>query len=258
MDCTLVRPLLDAYADDELDLAKALEIQEHLLKCQDCSRALNNIRVLRDGIDSPSFYHQAPAALRKRVVESLRSEGLSGAQREGGARRLFSVRPWRLIGFGTAFAALAVWASLLMLKGPGAEELLEQELVSGHARSLMANHLTDVLSTDQHTVKPWFAGRLDFSPQVRDLAQQGFTLVGGRLDYVGGRPVAALIYQHRKHIINVFVWPSTPGQDAGSVTATRQGYNLVRWTSPGMSNWAVSDAAAADLQEFARLMQSGS
>ncbi len=258
MDCQQVRPLLDAYADDELDLAKALEVQEHVMKCPDCSRALNNIRILREGIGSPSFYHQAPPALRKRVTASLKAEGLGTAQIQPGYRRFMPARNWRLIGFGIAFISLAVWAFFLMPRSPSADGLLEQELVSSHARSLMANHLTDVQSSDQHTVKPWFAGRLDFSPPVRDLPDQGFTLAGGRLDYIGGRPVAALIYQHRKHIINLFVWPASRGGNAAGGTAARQGYNLVGWTASGMIYWAVSDVALPDLQEFAHLLQSGS
>jgi anti-sigma factor RsiW len=136
--------------------------------------------------------------------------------------------------------------------GRSGNELIAQDVVSGHVRSLMANHLTDVPSSDRHTVKPWFLGKLDFSPEVRDLAPEGFPLIGGRLDYVSQKPAAALVYQRGKHIINLFVWKADGRSEAHE---SRQGYNLAHWNNAGLSYWAVSDVNSADLEQFSKLMQ---
>jgi anti-sigma factor RsiW len=136
------------------------------------------------------------------------------------------------------------------------DAILTQELVASHVRSqMLPSHRFDVESTDAHTVKPWFEGKLDFAPPVKDLTNQGFPLVGGRLDYLHNRPVAALVYQCRKHLINLFVWPSSPGDEAAPPTATRQGFHLIRWTQSGMTFWAISDLNERELQEFANLIQ---
>jgi anti-sigma factor RsiW len=155
-----------------------------------------------------------------------------------------------------AVVVLLVWSLTPGLTGPSQPDLLTEEVLAGHVRSLMAGHLTDVSSSDQHTVKPWFSGRLDFSPPVRDLAERGFALVGGRLDYLGGRPVAALVYQRRGHFINVFVWTSSNGPGRGEQTQSRQGYHLIHWARSGMTYWTISDLNRGDMQQFARLLQS--
>lgn len=139
--------------------------------------------------------------------------------------------------------------------GPSHEEMITREIVAGHVRSLMANHLSDVTSTDQHTVKPWFDGKLDFAPPVVNLASAGFPLVGGRLDFVDGRPVAALVYQRRLHFINLFIWPSTERQESSVVLQSREGYNILHWTRGGMTFWAISDVSADDLRSFAELLK---
>ena len=139
--------------------------------------------------------------------------------------------------------------------GSSAHDLLVREIVSSHVRSLMATHLTDVASSDQHTVKPWFKGQLDFSPPVKDLSKEGFKLVGGRLDYIGDRPVAALVYQRRKHFINLFIWPASTGSVADPTVFSRQGYNLIHWTEDGLTYWAVSDLNEKELEEFVQLVR---
>jgi anti-sigma factor RsiW len=167
--------------------------------------------------------------------------------------------PWQFWwGMGVAFAAgamLVVGITTIQRTGSPTQDQLVGEVVDSHVRSLMASHLSDVASTDQHTVKPWFDGKVDFSPPVHDLASEGFPLVGGRMDYIDGHPVAALIYKARLHVINVFVWPVRDKAPALSVASARQGYNVQGWQADGMQFWAVSDVAAPDLQNFERLLQ---
>ena len=249
VNCHTTQKLLDGYFDGELDLVRNVETEEHLRGCPGCTEAYQNRQALRSAVRATAPYFKAPAELEKRIWSTVRQVAKAGP-----APRPVS---WGWLGIAAAAAVVSVlaWTLAPRLRGPSGEDLLAQEVVSSHVRSLMAGHLTDVASSDQHTVKPWFNGKLDFSPTVEDLAGRGFALVGGRLDYLAGRPVAALIYQHQQHFINVFVWPATPGADATEKTQARQGYNLVHWTRAGMTYWVVSDLNQSALQEFAKLFQ---
>ena len=196
--------------------------------------------------------HAPPAGLAERIAVDVRAATAGAAVMPPQVR----ARPWRrwfdaalVFGAGAATAWL-VLGSVVML--PGATDRTVDEVAASHVRSLMAAHLTDVASTDRHTVKPWFAGKLDFSPPVHDLAAQGYALSGGRLDVIGGRTVAALVYRERGHVINLFVWPA-PAHAADA--QTRQGFSLAGWTQSGMQFWAVSDASPQDLQAFAQTLR---
>jgi anti-sigma factor RsiW len=204
-------------------------------------------------VSDTALRFEPPAALRNRVRSALRDESAD----ESGATNRSSRLSWRWLIPAASFATLVIVALGLFarLSRPSTSDLVAQEIVSSHVRSLMEKHLTDVASSDQHTVKPWFDGRLDFSPPLKGLASAGFPLVGGRLDYIANRPVAALVYQHRQHYINVLVWPSTGASDASGRALVRQGYNLINWTNAGMNYWAVSDLNLAELQEFVQLLQ---
>lgn len=187
-------------------------------------------------------YYRAPDALRARVRASLARQ----------SRQDDRSRPWPFLAMAASFAAAAIitWNVALMTAGPSSEDLFARDVVTAHVRSLMIEgHLNDVASSDQHTVKPWFAGKLDFAPPVRDLANTGYPLAGGRLDYVNGRAVAALTYRYRAHVVNVFEWPEA-GESAPRAKSL-QGYSVVRWTHAGMGYAAVSDAAAAPLVALA-------
>ncbi|MGE5305254.1 MAG: anti-sigma factor family protein [Alphaproteobacteria bacterium] len=248
MDCKQAQKLIDGYMDGELDLVSNLEIERHFQECALCSQAYEDRQALRTGIKASAPYFKAPEELQKRLQSSLRKE----AKAEAAVRLLR--RPWVSVAAPLAAAAIVVLALVPLLKGPPAEELLAREVLDGHIRSLMADHLSDVASSDRHTVKPWFNGKLDFSPPVEDLAQQGFPLVGGRLDYLNRRPVAALVYHRQKHFINLFIWPAT-GSDSDVKKETRQGYHLFHWTRSGMTYWAVSDVEESQLQAFVRQVQ---
>lgn len=249
MSCKDSRELIDAYEDGELDLAGNLEIEQHLQSCRGCSQAYKNHQALRSAIRSGSLYFDPPVNLEERIRSALRKS--SKIEVKPG------VLSWRWLSFAASAAliAIVIWNVLPGLIGPYEDDFLTQEIISGHVRSLMADHLTDVQSSDQHTVKPWFNGKLDFSPEVKDLSEHGFSLVGGRLDYLENKPVAALVYQRRKHLINLFIWPTTQETELGKKMESRQGYNLIRWTKSDMNYVAVSDLNTTELQEFVQLIQ---
>ncbi|HEU4387664.1 MAG TPA: anti-sigma factor [Blastocatellia bacterium] len=246
MDCQNAQSWIDGYLDHELDPLRSLEIEDHLRVCSLCSERYHAHQALSENLRKESLYFKAPGELHSRIQRSVRQAAGSPARRLSWS--------WRWAPM--AAAALIVLALLPLLRGPSTQEILTQEVLSSHIRSLMPEHLTDVASSDQHTVKPWFNGRLDFSPPVTDFAKEGFPLVGGRLDYINNRAVAVLVYGRRKHFINVFVWPSASHPDGAAETITLQGYNLFHWTKAGMTYWAASDLNSSELQEFVQLVQS--
>jgi anti-sigma factor RsiW len=265
MACDRNKLLLHAYADGELDLVRSLEIEEHSKACPDCAQELGQLQTLRKAFRAPGIYKRAPESLRARILGSSgTSTGATHSAASSNVVKMRAARPGRGIGWLAAAAAVIVVVLLGLRLSPGmrnrgADDLLAQEIVASHIRSLQPGHLYDVESTDQHTVKPWFDGKLAFAPPVHDLAEQGFPLVGGRLDYVGHQTVAALVYQRRKHIINVFVWPEAAGDAAGTSGLVSQeshdGYNLIEWSQEGMHFVAVSDVNADDLKQFKQLLQ---
>jgi anti-sigma factor RsiW len=251
VSCQETKDLIHGYVDGELDLVRSLEIERHIEGCESCSRDYRTQQELKRALQAVPLRFTASNDLRRRIRSSVRETGESAPAR--GA--LNWLQAWRWAGAAAALALVAVtgWNLGHISRAPSGDDLVAQEVIDSHVRSLMANHLEDVPSTDQHTVKPWFNGKLDFSPPVQDLAKEGFPLLGGRLDYLENRPVAALVYQRRKHLINLFIWPSTHASRQGAVM--RQGYNLLHWTQSGMAFWAASDLNSTELQEFVKLLQ---
>ena len=251
MNDHIERTLLHGYLDNEMDPVRSLEIESHLQKCRDCSMRYQNLQALRAAIRSGLSYYPAPTQLRKRLVSSL-----SQTVKDDRLRiRPVKLWPWPGIGISLAFALMILLSLITPLWRIPAENILVQEVLSSHVRSLMVNHLTDVVSSDLHTVKPWFNGKLAFSPTVKDLTGAGFPLVGGRLDYVDNHPVAAMVFQHQKHLINLFTWPANREKDDGIQNLEKQGYHIFHWSQTGMEYWAVSDLNTRELQEFIRLYQ---
>jgi anti-sigma factor RsiW len=257
VNCELTQRYVSGYLDGELDLVRTIEMESHLKGCPTCAQELETLKALRAALQRSALVYPAPPALRERIETSLRASSRAGVQE----RKLKwpSLNIWQLAG---AFALLALisitgWRLTARLRAPSGDQQIAAEVFANHVRSLEANHLMDVASTDQHTVKPWFDGKLDFSPPVEDLASDGFPLVGGRLDYLEGREAAALVYQRRKHIINVFVLPDSAETNSTPAIQSRQGYNIMKWSHGGFQFWAVSDVAASDLAQFVRLLQAG-
>ena len=197
---------------------------------------------LRERIKGEATYHAAPPGLAARILATLPEDAPSERSRPGSRWN-----PWALGSALSAAFALVLGVGLFFVL-PRADDRLADEVVAGHVRSLMVDHAADVASSDKHTVRPWFAGKLDFSPPVHDLTSQGFALVGGRLDYIDRRPVAALVYRHRQHLINLFVWPATG--DASLRRIEGQGFHVLRWAAGGMNYWAVSDLNVDELGQF--------
>jgi anti-sigma factor RsiW len=241
MRCEVVEHDLDAYLDRELDADFSTAIREHVGRCAACGRQLAQREALARLVRGAPYY-SAPVRLRARVLaQSTRSK---------------SMRPV-VMWAAAAVLALSVGAGISLFR-PGSTrgDAIADDVVNSHVRSLMANHLFDVQSTDLHTVKPWFLGKLDFSPPVVNLAAVGFPLVGGRLDYIGGRPVAALVYQRQRHTINVFVSPERDDVRARRAALIVRGFNVHHWFHQGMSFWAVSDLNDVELTELITALQS--
>jgi anti-sigma factor RsiW len=246
VSCELMLTTVNGYFDGELDAVRAVEFERHLENCGDCQSSLQSIESLSTRLKQADLYEHASAHLREQLTRQL-------APTESPARRLFSQR-WVLV---PSFAILvaAAFIILLFLVRPRTETArLTAELIDAHVRSLQPGHLTDVQSTDQHTVKPWFDGKLDFIPPVSDYSQRGFPLVGGRLDVVDGHDVAALVYAHRKHFINLFVWPSRGTQKVLDSSGSRQGYNWIMWRSGDMTLCMISDVDPSALRELKTLV----
>ena len=242
MECPEARLLIHGYVDGELDLRAALEVEKHLAGCPPCTQALASHRALTAVLRAAPLEPRAPAHLRARLAESIRRE-----------QPPLPAAPWwrsvRLVAPGVAVALL------LLCVVPRPPDRLAEDAVASHVRSLLPGHLEDVASTDRHTVKPWFAGKLDYAPPVEDCAPEGFPLEGARLDYLDHRTVAALVYRRRGHLINVFVWPAPGAADAQSQPAALSGYHVARWIQKAMVYWAVSDLNEAELDHFAQLLR---
>jgi anti-sigma factor RsiW len=281
MNCAEVRRMLGPYCDGELDLMQHVGIEEHLRECAACAEQAENLKSLRAVLESPALYHRAPASLRTKVLAGLGAESAAAREQlkpripanalDGDAGRN-DLRPsvsmterakrWSV----SQLAAIA--AGLMLIAGTSAtvgyrmaqsrvlaEDQFADWIVSDHVRSLQADHLMDVASSDRHTVKPWFKGKVDFSPQTPDLTADGFELVGGRLDYLQDRPVAAIVYARRKHTINLFTWPADGEASKSAKTLAKHGFNLRHWERGGMEYWAVSDLNDEELGQFMTLYQ---
>ena len=265
MNCEEATNLMDGYLDGELDPITSQIIEQHLRECPKCDQAYKIHGSLIHAIGNATPYYKAPAELRERIQSSLRDEIAElptrdvardtqplFPRRQPRPRAILWETSWNWLALAAAiiFAAIIALTFVPRLQRPEADQLLATQLIASHVRSLMANHLTDVASSDQHTVKPWLDAKLDFAPPVVDLASEGFPLVGGRLDYLDNRPVAALVYQRRKHFINLFVWPGETGAARPTMAMSHEGYQLLHWADSDFNYWAVSDVNVNDLQLF--------
>lgn len=241
MNCKAAIDAMEAYLDGELPDADARAVEAHVGSCAACAAAYDAARQLKAAIRGNAVRHAAPEGLARRIGDAI---GGAPAPR---TRRTF--HPLALAASFLLVAALTAGVTAQLLR-PDAAARVTDDAVSGHLRSLMAEHLTDVASSDRHTVKPWFAGRLDSAPPVIDLTADGFPLVGGRLDYLDGQPAAALVYRHRQHVINLFIRPADAERDAAPRLVSRRGFGVLSWRENGMAYWAVSDLNAADLEAF--------
>ncbi len=247
MDCNETRTWLDGYIDGELDLAQTVQIEQHIEGCAACSQARDSRRALHDSLRAANLQFRCPDRLRMKIKAAVR--------RETGRLDSRSNLPSRLLAIAAALLLMAggSWIVLRPMRGPSLDDRIAQEVVASHVRSLLADHLTDVASSDRHTVKPWFAGKLDFAPAVVDLSVEGFPLVGGRLDYLEHRPVAALVYTRRKHAINLFLWPTEQAGAGALQSASSQGYQIAHWNEAGTAYWAISDLNISELSQFIQL-----
>ncbi len=240
MTCEEAEVLLQALIDGELDAGHAREVEDHIASCPHCAELAKDYRAMSRMIADKGASYAAPPELRRRIEAAL-------PQPKAAPNRRAVLRGFAL---GSAVSAMAATGLVAVILRNDDDARIQSELVSAHLRSLQAGHLTDVLSTDQHTVKPWFNGKLDVAPPVIDLTAQGFTLIGGRLDYVDARAIGAVVYRRRQHVINLFVAQTSDTERHAARTSQRQGFNIRRWSDHGLNFWAVSDLSADELAEF--------
>jgi anti-sigma factor RsiW len=253
MECREALDLLHGYLDGELELAGNYEIERHFAECARCAARLAEEQQLHARLGGSAGSFRAPPHLRNKISAALDDVAPRQTRqlvRESGGR---IVRSRRLAG-AVAAAGIVGVVFLLSLRS-ATDEVLIGQVRDSHVRSLMAAHLADVESSDQHTVKPWFAGRIDFAPWVADLSDEGFRLVGGRLDYFSGRPVAALVFKRREHVINLLTWPDAGKAARNPRLIRREGFQIVHWSVAGIAYWAISDLNAGELEEFAALVR---
>ncbi|HZX97089.1 MAG TPA: anti-sigma factor [Myxococcales bacterium] len=258
MTCIETRRLLGAYVDNELDLRGAVEIEEHVGRCPGCGSEERQLRELQASVRTNLIRHEPAPAFEARLRDALRVEGLQTlAEATPPAptpRRRRALR-WTALAPLSAAAAVLMVVALPRLWPRPSDASVADAVIAAHVRSMLANHLTDVASSDQHTVKPWFQGKLDYSVSVSDWAAEGFPLVGGRLDYVEDTPAAALVYRRAQHVVNLFVWPSKRASVDPLQHLARRGYSAYWWTKDGMHYWAVSDLNEPELQKFVELVR---
>ncbi len=253
MNCADAEIMLHALIDGELDAGHARDVEAHVATCPACAQELKTFRAMRATLADANLKETAPSHLRNRIEAALAAP----AARVAAPRPswLASMREsWKNFfgGFalGTALSAAVAASLVIAVVRNDQNQQIASDVVSAHLRSLQAGHLTDVETSDQHTVKPWFNGKLDVAPPVIDLTAQGFTLIGGRLDYISGQPVASIVYRRRKHVINLFVAQPLGGAVHGVKDETVQGFNIRHWNESGLDLWAVSDIDAGELDEF--------
>jgi anti-sigma factor RsiW len=250
MSCERTETTIHGYFDNELDALGAAEFERHLEECPECAAALNSLKSLRLSMSRSELYEKTPPLLRRKVLNDTQSASpVSSTPTISSARTPWS---WLAVAAALILFAYAGWRVASVYRGVNKDDVLAAEVVDAHLRSLQPGHLTDIISTDQHTVKPWFDGKLDFSPPVRDFVEQGFPLQGGRLDVVHGRTVAALVYGRRKHLVSVFIWPIAELKTAPRAGSS-QGYQWLDWRKGGMEFYAVSDTSSSDLEQLQRL-----
>jgi anti-sigma factor RsiW len=241
--------LLGPYQDGELDLNTCVQLEEHLAGCASCQQKLAGEKEMIDLVRTETPRFAASPFLKTRIQAALRAESPVSA----------AIPWWKQLSQAWMFSSLAGVAAVLVLLALGSFAMpgipaLDQDAIANHVRSLQVNHLMDVASTDQHTVKPWFAGKLDYSPQVIDLGPSGYPLIGGRLDVLDDRNVAAIIYQRRKHYINLFIWPSGT-ESLRSRLYNQNGYHALGWSKSGMNYLAVSELGEKEFRDFVKMIQ---
>ena len=247
MTCDDAEILLHALIDGELDASHAREVEAHIETCPRCTAELAAYRKMHEAMAKADLRYTAPASLRQRIDAALPKPAATASNVTPLASRRSVLRGFAL---GSAVSALAATLLVAVVVRHDDQQMIESEIVSAHLRSLQPNHLIDVVSTDQHTVKPWFNGKLDVSPPVIDLTAQGFTLIGGRLDYVDARAIGAVVYKRRAHVINLFVAQTSNATHRPAKIETIQGFNIRRWSDRGLNYWAVSDIGTDELTEF--------